>query len=478
MKVITRFAPSPTGYLHIGGLRTALFSYLWAKKNRGAFRLRIEDTDQKREVEGATKHLIHLLHRLGLKPDGDILVQSQRSAAGIYRKQAHELVARGHAYHCYCTPERLEKLRIQHERRKQPSRYDGTCRSLAPDSIREHEQKGTPYVIRLKIPDTTELIEAKDGIHGTVRFDAATLTDAILLKSDGFPTYHLASVVDDHEQHVTHVIRGEEWLPSLPLHTLLYDYFKYQTPQFYHLPLILNPDRSKLSKRQGHVSVEWYLEQGYLKEALINYVAFLGWNPGDDREIFSLAELIKNFELEQINKAGAVFSKDKLDWYNAWYVKNTLAPKPPKELARTLEPFLPEHTDERRIGVFNLFFERIRNLRELAELSGFLRELPDYEPSLLIFKKSTTEKTSSGLAAAERYFHAEAEPWTAITLELGLKKITEEHGLSFGDVFWPVRVALSGLAASPSPTDLAAYLGKKETVVRIGRAVKMLERAE
>lgn len=475
MKVITRFAPSPTGYLHLGSLRTALFSYIWAKKNHGAFRLRIEDTDQKREVEGATKHLIHMLHRLGLKPDGDIIVQSQRMAAGIYRKHADELVARGHAYRCYCTPERLEKLRIQQERCKQPSRYDGTCRSLSPDRVRDHEQQKTSYVIRLKIPDTPHAIEAKDGIHGTVRFDTATLTDAVLLKSDGFPTYHLASVVDDHEQKITHVIRGEEWLPSLPLHKILYEYFKYATPQFYHLPLILNPDRSKLSKRQGHVSVEWYLEQGYLKEALINYVAFLGWNPGDDREIFSLADLIEYFDLTQINKAGAVFSKDKLDWYNAWYIKNILAPKPPKELAHALEWFLPTLTDERRIGVFNLFFERIRNLGELAELSGFLQQLPDYEPSLLIFKKSTKEKTRSGLAAAQRYLRSAEEPWTAITLELGLKKVTEDHGLSFGDVFWPVRVALSGLAASPAPTDLAAYLGRSETLARLGTAENKLK---
>lgn len=475
MKVITRFAPSPTGFLHVGSLRTALFSYLWAQKNHGAFRLRIEDTDQKREVEGATKHLIHMLHLLGLSPDGEIIVQSQRTAAGIYQKRADELVTRGHAYRCYCTPERLEKLHIQQERRKQPSRYDGTCRSLSADIVSDHEQKGTPYVIRMKIPDTMEVIEAKDGIHGTVRFDAATLTDAVILKSDGFPTYHLASVVDDHEQQVTHIIRGEEWLPSLPLHKLLYEYFKYTIPQFYHLPLILNSDRSKLSKRQGHVSVEWYLEQGYLKEALINYVAFLGWNPGDDREIFSLDDLVENFDLAQINKAGAVFSKDKLDWYNSWYIKNILAPKPPKELSQALERFLPTLSDDRRIGVFNLFFERIRNLGELAELSGFLQNLPEYEPSLLVFKKSTKEKTLSGLAAAERYCKSAEEPWTAITLELGLKKVTEEQSLSFGDVFWPVRVALSGLAASPSPTDLAAYLGRSETLVRLEKARKKLD---
>ena len=316
--------------------------------------------------------------------------------------------------------------------------------------------------------------EFKDEIHGTVSFKAEHLEDAVLLKSDGFPTYHLACVVDDHEMNITHVVRGEEWLPSAPLHALLYRYLGYEPPLFYHLPLILNPDRSKLSKRQGHVSVDWYLSNGYLKEALINYAAFLGWNPGDDREIFSLSELISEFDLAKVHRAGAIFNLQKLNWFNSWYIKNVLAQEKPAVLDAALAPFLPGKTAERRIALFTLFFERIESLSDLPILSAFLEKVPDYEPSLLIFKKSNREKTRKGLQHMESFLDSYSDSWTAVTLDVGFKRMIGDSGLSFGDVLWPLRVALSGLAASPPPADIAAYLGKEETLARIKRALQVL----
>ncbi len=473
--VATRFAPSPTGYLHMGGLRTALFNYLWAKKHSGLFRLRIEDTDQKRVVTGATQHLINLLHSFGLKPDGEIIVQSQNAKKGIYQKFAQQLVAKGNGYYCFCSEERLKELRAEQITLKQPPRYDGRCRELSTNEVQKNFQKKIPAVIRLKLPSKSRKLAINDGIHGTLHFDTETLTDAVLLKSDGFPTYHLASIVDDHLMGITHVIRGEEWIPSLPMHVLLYEFLSFKKPQFYHLPLILNSDRSKLSKRQGHVSVEWHVQHGYLKEALINYISFLGWNPGDEREIFSLQELVQEFDLAKINKTGAVFDRKKLDWYNAWYIKNVLAPKSSDELTVQLQPYLPNLQPEQRVAVFNLFYERVHSLAELEPLSRFLRELPRYPTKLLIFKKSTRAKTLKGLSIAHDYFSNFTGEWTHINLELGLKERTAEAQLSFGDTFWPVRVALSGLLASPSPTQLAAFLGKKETLDRITKAHHSLE---
>ena len=473
-KTVTRFAPSPTGVLHIGSLRTALFNYLWAKKNNGTFRLRIEDTDRERMIQGTDKKLIKLFNEIGISPDGKIIYQSKRAENGVYKKIAHQLVKDGNAYYCFCTTEKLAQSRKDQISRKEAPGYEGTCRSIAADEADSRVASGESATIRIRWKKSGEHVYADDEIHGKVAFPIDTVHDAILLKSDGFPTYHLANVVDDHEMDITHVIRGEEWLPSAPLHGLLYEYLRYDKPLFYHIPLILNPDKSKLSKRQSHVSVEWYIEQGYLKEALLNYIAFLGWNPGDEREIFSLNDLIKDFDLKNINKAGAIFSIDKLNWYNGWYIKNVLAAKPAKELSQVLKPYLSKHTDHERLGIFNLFFERIHCLAELDPISQFLWNLPAYDTEILIFKKSSKEKSIKGLTAASHYFKGFDKEWTHINLELGLKKTTEEHKLSFGDIFWPVRVALSGLTASPSPTELAAFLGPDETKVRLQSALKKL----
>ncbi len=328
--VRTRFAPSPTGYLHIGGLRTALYNYLYAKKNNGTFILRIEDTDQKRFVEGATEHLIKMIKWAGLEyaegPDKDgqfgPYIQSERTE--IYQKYAQELLDKKAAYRCFCTQTRLDEMRSRQEKQKKAPMYDRHCLYLSEEEIQKKLDEGVPFVIRQKIP-SAEIVKFDDHIRGKVSFAAKTLDDQILLKSDGFPTYHLANVVDDHLMKITHVIRGEEWLPSTPKHILLYKAFGWEPPEFAHIPLLLNKDRTKLSKRQGDVSVEDYIKKEYLKEAIINFIALLGWHPGsaEENEIFTLEELSSKFSLEKVHKAGAIFDIEKLEWFNwQWHRKN------------------------------------------------------------------------------------------------------------------------------------------------------------
>lgn len=491
-KVVTRFAPSPTGYLHIGGLRTALFSYLWAKKNGGEFRLRIEDTDQKRLVPGADEKLIATLQEIGLAFEGEVVYQSRRVATGVYRQAAQKLLENGKAYYCFCTPERLDSLRAEKAARHEPPGYDRHCRSISHNEALQRVAAGEQSVVRLKLPDSTaelgllhgaaikardhDSIVFHDDIRGDVPFYLKHLEDAVLLKSDGFPTYHLASVVDDFDMQITHVMRGEEWLPSAPLHVYIYAALGYNpTASFYHLPLILNPDKSKLSKRVGDVSVESYLAKGYLKEALLNYVAMLGWNPGDDTEVFSLKDLERVFSLDRINASPAIFDIRKLQWYNSEYIKNGLAKKPVQEIDATIAPFLPHCDASMRVALFNLFSERIEYLAQLPEISRFLFELPPYEPSLLVFKKSSQEKTARGLAAALDSLTSYDGAWTATELDNRLKQVVATSGLSFGDVFWPVRVAFSGLVASPPPAEIAEFLGKKESLTRLKKAIDRCE---
>ena len=343
--VRTRFAPSPTGYLHVGGLRTALYSYLIAKKNKGTFILRIEDTDQTREVEHAVENLIDSLNWAGIEFDeGPIkggpygpYVQSER--LDIYHKYANQLIEAGHAYYCTCSTERLEQLRQRQMASKLPPAYDRHCRNL-----NIQPKPGEPHVIRMKVPLDGE-ITFNDLIHGNITFSYRNVDDQVLIKSDGYPTYHLAVVVDDHLMKISHVIRGEEWISSTPKHILLYEYFGWEVPLIAHLPLILNPDRSKLSKRQGDVAVEDYRAKGYLKDALINFIALLGWNPGDTRELFSMDDLIKEFSLERINKSGAVFNIEKLRWMNEQHIRI----KTDQELLEMLKPIIAQ----RSLGTFS-----------------------------------------------------------------------------------------------------------------------------
>ena len=322
-----RFAPSPTGFLHIGGLRTALYDYLFARNTGGKFILRIEDTDRSRFVPGAIENIIAVLARLGLRPDegpelgGDYgpYIQSERLA--IYQKEAARLLEAGHAYPCFCSSETLAEMRQEQQSRGEFVKYDRRCLSLSKEEVQARMDRGEKHVLRLRMPDKRRFI-FEDIIRGRVEIDSSQSDDQVLIKSDGFPTYHLAAVVDDHYMRISHVIRGEEWLSSTPKHIWLNECLGWDAPHWVHLPLILNPDRSKLSKRMNDVSVESYLEKGYLPEALLNFVALLGWHGADDREIYSLDELCSEFSLERVNKAGAVFDLAKLDWMNGWYLRN------------------------------------------------------------------------------------------------------------------------------------------------------------
>ncbi|RJQ33941.1 glutamate--tRNA ligase [Candidatus Parcubacteria bacterium] len=473
MKLKTRFAPSPTGYLHVGSLRTALFDYLFAKKNKGEFALRIEDTDRERFVEDAQEKLLAVLAKMGLEHDGDMMVQSLR--LDTYHKQINKLIKDGHAYYCFCSQERLEKLRQEAQAKKEVPKYDGLCRHLKPEEAQAKIDKGESYVVRFKIPEN-KIVEAKDLVYGKISVKTQDLDDFVILKSDKYPTYHLANVVDDHEMKITHVIRGEEWLPSLPRHILLYQAFGYEPPAFVHLPLLLNPDRSKLSKRQGDVAVEDFLAKGYLSQALINYIALLGWNPGNDQELFTIDQLIKEFSLERINKAGAIFDINKLNWFNAEYIKAIVEQGGSRyqQLVEQTAEFIPEHKD-RIDDLLHLFGTRINNLSELKVMSEFLFNLPNYPAEMLIFKKSDREKTTQGLnLALGTLGKVEDKLWQEEKLNTLIQNVAEEHKLSPGDIFWPIRVALSGLEKSPSPVELLVFLGKNESLSRIKQAIAKL----
>lgn len=474
----TRFAPSPTGFLHIGGLRTALYAYLFAKKHQGTFLLRIEDTDQARSVPGALESLIALLHTMGLDyEEGPIkegphgpYIQSQRLA--LYKKHVDLLIEKGAAYYCFCTKERLDEMRAAQTARKVAPMYDRTCTKLTKEQITEKVTQKTPCVIRQKI-DYSKTVTFNDLVRGNMQFKPQTLDDQVLLKSDGFPTYHLANVVDDHDMEISHVIRGEEWLPSAPKHILLYEAFGWTPPQFAHLPLLLNPDKTKLSKRQGDVAVEDYLKKGYLKEALINFVALLGWNAGTEKEIFSMQELIDEFSLERIQKAGAVFTIEKLNWLNGLYIRRLT----PKILGDALQPFLSEKKDlatpEMRTAL-TVIQTRMKTLVDGAEmLKIFLVETPEYDHALLLNEKMKVDKeTMQKTMTAAIETLEKQEDWTSEeTLKSGLEKTIQELGIKNGQMLWPVRVALSGQQYSPGVFEMLKALGKERSIARLKKAL-------
>lgn len=500
----TRFAPSPTGYLHVGGLRTALYAYLVAKQNGGKFILRIEDTDQKRTVDGAVENMINSLHwaNLGidegvdLDKEGKIIqtgnngpyIQSQRLE--IYKKHADGLLERGEAYHCFCSAERLAEMKDYQQKNKLPTGYDGHCRDLDAEEVKKKLSAGEPSVIRMKIPKEGETTFT-DLIRGEVTFKNELIDDQVIIKTDGFPTYHLAVVIDDHFMEITHVIRGEEWLSSTPKHLQLYKYFGWTPPLFAHLSLLLNADKSKLSKRQGDVAVEDYIKKGYLPEAMINFVAFLGWNPGTEQELFTLDELVKEFKIEKINKSGAVFNLEKLDWYNQQYMKKLTN----EELMLWVVPQLIEFlmslenvplpvTKEKIVALKNKYEalltkavslerERVSTLSALGEAIKFMIKLPDYEGSLLIWKKSSAEEVKKILPELVEFLTAvEEKDWNKDTLQTKVGEWVKAKDYQNGSVLWPLRVALSGQEKSPGPFEIAEVLGKVEALKRIIIALK------
>ncbi len=479
--VRVRFAPSPTGYLHVGGLRTALYNYLFARKSGGKFILRIEDTDRGRYVEGAVENLISTLKWAGLVYDegpqagGELgpYVQSERT--DIYRKHAETLIDRKAAYRCFCTPDRLEQMRREQEKKKLTPKYDRTCLRLSEEEIGANLDGGKQFVVRMKVPDET-VVRFSDIIRGDVEFNSKQIDDQVLIKSDGYPTYHLATVVDDHLMQISHVIRGEEWLSSTPKHVLLYRFFGWDLPQFAHLPLLLNPDRSKLSKRQGDVAVEDYRDKGYLKEALLNFIALLGWNPGDDREIFSLSELEKEFSLEKVNKSGAVFNVEKLNWLNFQHLRR----KPDEEVLAMLRDHLAKSsmdpsrfTDGYLLGVIAAMRERITFIKDYTEKSPYFFRAPDeYDPAVV--KKRWKPQSAEYLKKLRDEFEKLGEPQKT-DYEETLHRTAEELSVGNGQLIHPLRLAVSGMGEGPGLFDILSIIGKEEILRRIDSAVEKIK---
>ncbi|MFZ1081084.1 MAG: glutamate--tRNA ligase [Candidatus Kryptoniota bacterium] len=480
-QVRVRFAPSPTGYLHVGGLRTALYNFLFARKNSGKFVLRVEDTDRARYVDGAVENLIKTLQWAGLQYDegpgigGEFGPYIQSERTNIYKKHLGVLIEKKTAYRCFCTSERLEQMRKDLENRKLTPKYDRTCLRLSETEIQQNVAAGKSFVVRMKVPDDT-VIHFSDIIRGDIEFSSGQIDDQVLLKSDGYPTYHLANVVDDHLMKISHVIRGEEWLSSTPKHVLLYQFFGWELPKFAHLPLLLNPDRSKLSKRQGDVAVEDYQTKGYLKEALVNFIALLGWNPGDDREIFTLDELIEEFSLERVGKAGAIFNLEKLNWLNFQHLRG----KPDAEvlamLKRCLDQSPIEHkkfTDQYLLEVVGAMRARVTFAKDFVEKSPYFFQAPKEYDSAVV-KKRWNEHSMEHLKVLAGEFSKLENPQRG-DYEAALKRTAELLKIGNGDLIHPLRLAVSGVGEGPGVYEIVSIIGKEETVRRIYSAIERMK---
>lgn len=488
--VRVRFAPSPTGLLHIGGLRTALYNYLVARKHSGTFILRIEDTDQERYVEEAEADIIDSLRWVGLEydegpPEGGPhapYYQSQRK--DIYAQYARQLVEAGHAYYAFDTPEELEAMRERLQKSGNPSpKYDAVTRmsmknslTLPEAEVQRRLDSGEEHVVRLKV-QPNETVRFEDMIRDWVTFDTSTLDDQVLVKSDGLPTYHLANVVDDHLMEITHVIRGEEWLPSTPKHILLYDYLGWTPPRFAHLPLIMSPNGGKLSKRNADqlgipVSVRQYREAGYEPQALLNFLAFLGWNPGTDQEVFTLDELTDAFSIERVGSSGVQFNLDKLRWYNEQFIRRLS----PDELAEKARPYVEAreyHPDDAYLrSVAALMQERITFVKDIAANAGYFFEDPQaYDPDGV---KKRWKEDSAELLSAYATRLEQLSPFNAETADAALRELAEERGAGAGRIIHPVRLALSGVTMGPGLFEMMEVLGKETCVRRIRKAIVVL----
>jgi glutamyl-tRNA synthetase len=483
MTVRVRFAPSPTGYLHIGNIRTVVFDWLFAKQQEGKMVLRIEDTDRSRYVPDAVSFIKDSIHWLGMDwdegPDigGPYGPYTQSERLDIYKEKAEELVEKGYAYRCDCSPERLEQVREAQRALGQPPRYDGHCRNRPPEEI----DPDKPHVIRLKVPETGVTV-VNDLLRGKVDFENKLVDDQVLLKSDGFPTYHLAVVVDDHLMKITHILRGDDWLPSAPKHVLLYEAFGWEAPVFVHVPLVLGEDGKKLSKRHGAVSVEDFRKQGYLPEAVFNFLALLGWAPGegDEQEIFTVEELIDRFELSRVKLAPAVFSYDKLDWMNGVYIRNLAE----EELLKRLIPFwqeaglvpspVPAEVLRKLELVVPLIQERIKRLRDVVELTDFIfTEIETPAPEKLVGKKMTAEESLAALHAVHDLL-CNLVTFDASAMEPEMRQLAKEMGLKAGQLFNIVRVATSNKRVAPPLFGSIEAIGRKRTLERLARAEEAL----
>lgn len=476
-----RFAPSPTGYLHVGGLRTALYNYLFAKHNNGKFILRIEDTDRNRFLEGAVENLIDTMNWVGLEYDegpdkgGEFGPYFQSERLDIYEKYSDQLINQGDAYKCFCTPERLTALREEQQKAKLPqAKYDKHCLNLSKEEFDRNIAEEKPYIVRLNVRDGENVI-ITDIVRGEVEFSREVIDDQVLIKTDGFPTYHLANVVDDYHMGITHVIRGEEWLSSTPKHILLYNAFGWELPIFAHLPLLLNADRSKLSKRQGDVAVEDYKAKGYLKEALLNFVALLGWGTSENEEFFTVEELIQNFSLERVHKAGAIFNAEKLDWLNAEHLrkmdKQDILKMLKKELLES-KFRVPNLTDDYLLLVIDAMIERVSFVKEFIENSPYFFERPESYDEAVIkkrWKDDSEELLRNYIAKISELDSPSKEDY-----EIALKSVAEEAECGAGRLIHPARLATSGVGIGPGVYDLLFILGKDEVIERMSKALEII----
>ena len=470
-QVRVRFAPSPTGYPHVGNIRTALFNWLFARHHNGVFILRIEDTDQERKVEGAVEIIIESLRWLGMDFDEGPFIQSER--LDMYRKYAEQLVQEGKAYFCFCSPERLDAMRKQQMANKQPPGYDRHCRDLTPEQVEAERKQGKIPVVRFKMPLTGQTI-ITDLIRGEVVFENSLLDDFVLLKSDGYPTYHLANIIDDHYMKISHVMRAEEWLSSTPRHLLLYCAFGWQPPHFAHMPMILGPDKSKLSKRHGATAINEYQNLGYLPEAMINFLSLLGWSLDDKTEIMSVEEIIKNFSLERVSKTAAVFNMNKLEWMNGVYIRN-LSPEGFAELCLPfVEKGLPQEV-KRPVdiaylrSIAPLVQERAKLLSEVPPLVDFFfTDGLDYDQALLTGK---LEKAQAAAILEKSIAILKAVPeWKTEPMETAVRPLVEEMGMKAGPFFGVLRVAVTGRTASPPLFQTMEVLGREKCLSRLEAA--------
>ncbi len=485
-KIRTRFAPSPTGRMHVGNLRTALYAYLIAKHEGGDFILRIEDTDQERLVEGAVDIIYRTLAKTGLAHDegpdkeGGVgpYVQSERQKAGIYLAYAKKLIEKGEAYYCFCDKERLAGLKTQIVEGKEITVYDKHCLSLSPEEVEEKLKSGIPYVIRQNNPREGSTT-FHDEIYGDITVDNSELDDMILIKSDGYPTYNFANVVDDHLMGITHVVRGNEYLSSSPKYNRLYDAFGWEVPVYVHCPLITDEEHHKLSKRCGHSSYEDLIEQGFLTEAVVNFVALLGWSPSEsNEEIFSLEELASAFDYRHMSKSPAVFDYTKLKWMNGEYIKAMDGDRFYEMAEPYLKKALTRNLDLKKIGA--MVKTRIEVFPDIPELVDFLEELPEYDTSMYQHKKMKTTRESSLAVLKELVPLLEAqEDYSNDALYRLLVSYVEEKGYKNGYVLWPVRTAVSGKQMTPAgATEIMELLGKEESLLRIKKGIELLENAQ
>ncbi len=480
-EVRVRFAPSPTGAPHVGNLRTALFGWLWARHSGGRFILRVEDTDQKREVDNGLELIIESLRFLGLDwdegPDigGPYGPYRQSERLNIYHEYAQLLVEKGAAYYCYCTPERLEQMRKEQLARGEATRYDYHCRYLSPEERAAHERAGDPKVIRLAVPreGTTTL---HDFIHGDITIANQDVDDQVLIKSDGFPTYHLAVVVDDHLMKISHVMRGDDWIPSFPKHVLLYKAFGWEIPQHGHVPNVLGPDKKKLSKRHGATSVVQFKEDGYLSEALVNFLARLGWSYDDKSEIFSREQLIQDFTLDKIEDSPAIFDPTKLDWMNGYYIRELSD----AGLADRLLPFLMRAgviTDLATVQqIVPLIRERLKKLSDVVALTDyFFQQDLEYDPQLLVGPKMDNASAVAALRTAQSVLGKQSSFEDEEPIEVELRNAAEHLQLKNQQFFGVLRVAITGRTVSPPLMGSMRVLGKERSMRRIARAITYLE---